>query len=76
MMGGSVNVNAEIAKIEGFSGHADANQLVRRAKGFTHAPQKTFIIHVEGKAQLTLKSNLEKIGFTCEIPKIKDQIEI
>ncbi|MCX6825192.1 MAG: MBL fold metallo-hydrolase [candidate division SR1 bacterium] len=76
MMGMEVAVNAEIVKINGFSGHADAEQLMRRAKGFTKAPKKTFIIHGEGNAQVAMKTNLEAIGFTCEIPTIKEEIEL
>jgi metallo-beta-lactamase family protein len=55
MMGEMIDVHADIAKINGFSGHADSDQLLRRAKGFTKAPKKTFIIHGEGNAQVTLK---------------------
>lgn len=46
-MGETVAVNADIAKINGFSGHADADQLMRRAKGFSKPPRKTFIVHGE-----------------------------
>jgi hypothetical protein len=49
---------------------------MRRAKGFTKPPRKTFVVHGEWTAQTTLKWELEKIGFTCEIPSIKDQIEL
>lgn len=76
MMGIELAVNAEIEKIDGFSGHADANQLMRRAKWFTTPPKKTFIIHGEGTAQTTLKSKLEEIGFACDIPSLKDQVEL
>ena len=76
MMGMEVDVNAEIEKINWFSGHADGDQLLRWAKGFTKAPKKTFIVHGEGNAQTALKSKLEEIGFTCEIPSIKDQVEL
>lgn len=76
LMGETVDVKLDVAKINGFSGHADANQLMRRAKGFTKPPRKTFIVHGEWTAQTTLKWELEKIGFTCEIPSIKDQIEL
>ena len=69
-------MNAEIEKINGFSGHADGDQLVRRAKGFTKPPMKTFIVHGEGNAQTVLKSRLEGIGFICEIPSLKDQVEL
>ena len=47
LMDMETNVNAEIAQIHGFSGHADADQLIRRAKGFDKAPKKTFIVHGE-----------------------------
>jgi metallo-beta-lactamase family protein len=76
MMGLEIDVNAEVEKINGFSGHADADQLLRRAKGFTKAPTKTFVVHGEGSAQTTLKSKLEEIGFTCEIPSMKEQVEL
>lgn len=75
-MGETVAVNADIEKINGFSGHADSEQLMKRAKGFTKPPRKTFIVHGEGTAQTTLQEKLKKIGFTCEIPSIKDQIEL
>jgi len=76
MMGEMVTVNAEIEKINWFSGHADSDQLLRRAKGFTKAPRKTFIVHGEWTAQTTLKWKLEEIGFACEIPSLRDKIEL
>lgn len=76
LMGETVAVNAAVEKINGFSGHADADQLMRRAKWFTNPPRKTFIVHGEWTAQTALQSKLEEIGFTCEIPSIKDQIEL
>lgn len=75
LMGLELDVNLEIEKINGFSGHADADQLMRRAKGFTKPPIKTFIIHGEGNAQIALQEKLEAIGFACAIPNIKDQVE-
>lgn len=76
MMREMITVHADIEKINGFSGHADSEQLMRRAKGFNKAPKKTFIIHGEWNAQTTLKWKLEEIGFTCTIPSLKDQVEL
>ncbi|MFA7717534.1 MAG: MBL fold metallo-hydrolase RNA specificity domain-containing protein [Candidatus Absconditabacterales bacterium] len=76
MMGIEVDVHAEIEKINGFSGHADADQLMGRAKGFSKAPKKTFIVHGEGNAQTALQSNLEKIGFDCYIAEMKETVEL
>ena len=75
-MGIEVAVNAEIEKINGFSGHADADQLMRWAGGFANPPKKTFIMHGEGKAQLALKERLEGVGHVCQIPGIGDSVEL
>ncbi len=71
-----VPVNLEIAKINSFSWHADADQLVKRAKWFTTQPKKTFIVHGEGKAQLVLKEHLENIGMNCYIPSLHESVEL
>jgi metallo-beta-lactamase family protein len=75
-MGETISVNADIAKINGFSGHADAEQLMRRAKGLSKPPKKTFIVHGEEPSQKALQAKLEEIGFVCSIPSLQDQIEI
>jgi hypothetical protein len=49
---------------------------MKRAKWFTKAPTKTFIVHGEWKAQIAFKERLETIGFTCEIPHFKEHIEL
>ncbi len=76
MMGLEFDVNLEIDKINSFSWHADANQLVQWAKGFTKQPKQVFIVHGEGAAQTTLKDNLEKLGLNCSIPSLHDSIEV
>lgn len=75
-MGQQLPVSLEIAKIDSFSGHADADQLLRRAKWFTTLPKKTFIVHGEGEAQSVLQDALEKIGFDCTIPSLHDSVEL
>lgn len=75
-MGENVDVRLETKKINGFSGHAGSDQLLRRAKGFTNPPKKTFIVHGEPDAESALESELKKIGFVCEIPGIREQIEL
>ncbi|MBU0626914.1 hypothetical protein KKG31_02480 [Patescibacteria group bacterium] len=47
MMGIELAVNADVEKINGFSGHADANQLIDWANGFENPPKKTFVVHGE-----------------------------
>ncbi len=43
-------VNAQIERIEGFSAHADRNELVRWLSGIGSAPKKVFVVHGETKA--------------------------
>lgn len=76
MMWMEISVNAEIDKINWFSWHADADQLMRWAKWFTNTPKKTFIMHGEPSAQNALKLRLEETGFGCEIPSIGDSVEL
>ena len=76
LMGENIEVKLETQKINGFSGHAWSDQLLRRAKGFTIPPKKTFIIHGEWNAETALESELKKIGFVCDIPKIWDHMKL
>jgi metallo-beta-lactamase family protein len=43
-------VHAKIERIEGFSGHADRNELSRWLDGIGSAPKKVFVIHGEPDA--------------------------
>ncbi len=76
LMGLEIPVNCDIHKINSFSWHADANQLIRWAKGFTTLPKKIFIVHGEGKAQMTLEKKLQEIGFTTHIPSLGEVVEL
>ena len=45
LFGESISVHAEIAFLEGSSGHADKNGLIAWLKGFTKKPERVFINH-------------------------------
>lgn len=76
MMWVEVDVNADIKKINGFSGHADANQLLKRAKWFTTISKKLFIVHGEWKAQETLQKSLNDLWIVTYIPSLGECIEL
>ncbi len=61
MMGIEIVVKAQVAKINSFSAHADARELVKRMKGFTKKPKKVFVVHGEKDASEALQSDLEEI---------------
>lgn len=76
MMGIDVAVNADIKKINSFSGHADENQLIKRAKWFIQKPKKIFITHWEPIAQIKLWENLKEIWLESYIPSLDETIEL
>jgi len=47
LFGQNVAVNARIERINGFSAHADKDELLRWVTGFKEAPKKIFVIHGE-----------------------------
>ncbi len=74
MMGDEVVVHADIDKMNSFSAHADANELVKWAQGFAVPPKNIFIMHGEGKAQEALQTNLRALGYTTSIPKLWESV--
>ena len=76
MLGATVAVNASIKKINGFSAHADYKDLIRWMKGFVKKPRKVFVIHGEAKSSLALKTKLDKMGFKCQVPNLRQEVNI
>lgn len=68
--GREIPVKAKIYQIEGLSAHADQNELMDWAEGFTDKPKMTFIIHGEEKSASVLGSKLhEELGWRTIIPQ-------
>ena len=67
--GSYVPVRAEVASIESFSAHADADETLKWLKGFSDPPRRTFITHGEPAAADALRLLIEeKLGWRCEVP--------
>ena len=70
MFGEIIPVMAKIKTIDGFSAHADQQEILRWLRSFKQAPRTTYVIHGEASASSTLASMLrEKHGWGVEIPK-------
>ena len=54
-----VPVRAQVSGLEGFSGHADADELVQWMRGMRRPPQQTWIVHGEPDAADTLRMRLK-----------------
>ena len=70
-------VRASIENIEGFSAHADRNDLMRWMKGFKKPPQKIFVVHGEEEASADFASLLKaKLKSEIFIPAYLDEFTL
>lgn len=71
ILGESIAVLAEIHSVEGFSGHADQEDLLEWVKAFKKKPKKIFLVHGEDDALNTLSGLIKKeTGISTIIPSM------
>ncbi len=69
LFGETIDVDAEIEKLEGLSGHADKNGLTEWINGFKEKPKKVFIVHGEDSVCTAYADYLRKEhGFDTYAP--------
>ena len=77
LFGESVQVNAKIHNLEGFSGHADMNGLLGWLKGFQKGPKQLFLVHGEPEVKLEFaKTVKEQIGFDAIPVNVNSEYEL
>ena len=70
-------VAARIETIEGFSAHADREELIGWFDALGAAPGQTFIVHGEEDASLSLAQGLaDRCGGAVTVPNLGDQVEL
>jgi metallo-beta-lactamase family protein len=68
VFGEKIHVNAEIFNLEGFSGHADRDDLLEWLGGFKKQPHNIFLIHGETESKRSFAAYAkEKLGFDCTV---------
>ncbi|MBZ0167005.1 MAG: MBL fold metallo-hydrolase [Candidatus Omnitrophica bacterium] len=60
ILGKTYPVQARIEKINGFSAHADKDELLKWVSNFKNAPEKIFIVHSEKEAAAEFSTALQK----------------
>jgi len=71
------DVKAEIATIEGFSAHADREELIEWFGGLGGLPTRTFVVHGEETAALALADTLrERFGVKVDVPRPGQEFEL
>ena len=69
LFGETIEVQAEIRKLSGISGHADKNGLLEWVNHFTPKPQKVFVVHGEDLVcESFVKCLKEEPGLDAEAP--------
>ncbi len=74
--GKMVRIEAEVAKLDSMSAHADYMEILTWLRNFRHPPRKVFITHGEEKAAKALKKHIEEeLGWHVVIPAPMQQEE-
>jgi metallo-beta-lactamase family protein len=65
-----VSVKAEVSHLEGLSGHADANELLRWLHRLHPAPRRVYVVHGEADAADALRIRIEdELGWRARVPQ-------
>ncbi len=68
LFGEEISVEAEIASLEGMSGHADRDGLLAWLEGFRQRPELVFVNHGDDEACEEFKNLLCKMGYRAVAP--------
>jgi metallo-beta-lactamase family protein len=70
IFGDYVAVKATVSHLEGFSGHADADELMQWLRGFDKPPRQTFVVHGEPQASDALRLRIaDELGWKVSVPE-------
>ena len=78
LFGETIDVKAEIYKLEGLSGHADKNGLIEWINGFTvQRPKKVYVVHGEDSVCTSFAKCLrEEYGFDSYAPYSGTEVDL
>ncbi len=71
-----ISNNAEIVRVDGFSGHGDLDDIKAWLSSLDKPPIKTVLVHGEPDALINLKKELETMGHTIHIAELYETIEL
>ncbi len=65
-----VPVRAQVSQLQGFSGHADADELLAWLRRLPRPPRQTFVVHGEPEAADTLRTRIQdELGWAVQVPQ-------
>ncbi len=77
VMGQTLEVNAQIHTLGGFSAHADQRDLRYWLRSFGHTPKKIFITHGDEEIAIGFASNIKtELNIETDVPKLNEEFEL
>lgn len=75
VFGQDLVIKAKVHSIDGFSAHADADQLIDWIKTATREPKRIYLNHGEPEAADTLRQRIDReLGIDCVVPLLGQQV--
>jgi len=72
-----VPVRAEVRHLDGFSGHADRDELLAWLRRMPGTPRQTFVVHGEPDASDSLRSALrDQLGWNARVPQFGEAVDV
>lgn len=76
IFGEYIPVRAGVSKLEGFSGHADHNEIMNWCDGFSEPPGVTYLVHGEPDSLQAQAQSLKERGWNVVIPEYGQEFEL
>ena len=77
MFGEEIPVRAHIESIDGFSGHADYQELLAWLLPFNRAPSKTYLVHGEEDARQAMADRIrQQYGWSVQCPQEGESVAV
>ena len=75
ILGQQCQVNARVARVNGFSAHADKEELLNWLSNLKRPPKKIFVVHGESESAAHFADFIgEKTGWPVAVPAYQDQV--
>ncbi len=70
-------VRAAVTQLDGYSAHADADELIEWMRGFRQAPDQVYVTHGEPEASDRLRVRIEtELGWRARVPEHLERVEL
>ncbi len=77
MFGREIPIRAEVVPMQGFSGHADSNELMAWMGAAPKAPAITYITHGDPDASDALRGRIKhELGWECRVPEHLEKVSL